>query len=118
MSYVQGMLAAVREDRKQDYIDHAIGAWPIFREHGCLSMQENWGVDVPDGTVTSFPMAVKAEDGEAVVFTWMIWPDKDTCDRAWQAIMTDPRMEQMGDMPFDGQRLMWGGFEPIVTETA
>jgi uncharacterized protein YbaA (DUF1428 family) len=114
MSYVQGFLLAVPEDRKEAYREMARKAWEIFRDYGCLSMRENWGVDVPDGKVTSFPMAVKLEPGEVVVFSWMEWPDRETCDRASKAMLDDPRFDNPGEMPFDGMRMMWGGFEELV----
>jgi uncharacterized protein YbaA (DUF1428 family) len=119
MSYVQGFLAAVPAGRKDDYKRHAEAAWPIFEKLGCVSMQENWGVDVPPGTLTSFPQAVKLEPGEVVVFSWMIWPDRATCDAAFERMMSDPEMMAgMGEMPFDGARLMWGGFEPLTMASA
>lgn len=119
MSYVQGFLAAVSSDRKDDYKRHAEAAWPIFEKLGCLSMQENWGVDVAPGKVTSFPQAVKLEEGEVVIFSWMIWPDRATCDAAWEKMMSDPDlMAGMEDMPFDGMRMMWGGFEPLTSSHA
>ncbi|WP_208351068.1 DUF1428 domain-containing protein [Pseudaestuariivita rosea] len=114
MSYYQGFLLAVPNQNKATYKKHAEACWPIFEEYGCLSCNENWGVDVPDGKVTSFPMAVQKKDDETVVFSWMEWPDKETCDTAWDKIMQDPRMQEMGEMPFDGMRMMWGGFEPLV----
>ncbi|WP_422074827.1 DUF1428 domain-containing protein [Tranquillimonas rosea] len=114
MSYVTGFLLAVPAANKAVYREMAETAWRIFEEHGCLGMQENWGVDVPDGKVTSFPMAVKRKDDEVVVFSWMIWPDKKTCETAWEAMMNDPRMAEMKDMPFDGMRMMWGGFEELA----
>lgn len=115
MSFVQGFLLAVPEARKEDYRRHAEASWPIFRRLGCLAAQENWGVDVQPGKVTSFPQAVRLEEGEAVVFAWMVWPDKATHDAAWERIMTDPAIQaEMGaEMPFDGMRMMWGGFEPL-----
>ena len=70
--------------------------------------------DVPKGEVTDFYRAVKAEDGEKVVFSFIEWPDKETRDQAWQKIMADESLKPEGDMPFDGQRMFWGGFEPIV----
>jgi len=119
MSYVQGFLAAVSADRKEDYKAHAEAAWAIFEKHGCLSMQENWGADVQPGKLTSFPQAVKLEEGEVVVFSWMIWPDRATCDAAWDKMMADPEMMAgMGEMPFDGARMMWGGFEPLTSAGA
>ncbi|MEM8821978.1 MAG: DUF1428 domain-containing protein [Pseudomonadota bacterium] len=121
MSYFGGFLAAVPDANKEAYIAHAQAAWDkIFKPMGALSMVEAWGDNVPDGKVTSFPMAVKAKDGETVVFSWIEWPDKATHDAAGEKMMSpdfDPGME-VSEMPFDGMRLMWGGFEPIVQERA
>ncbi|NNF91333.1 MAG: DUF1428 domain-containing protein [Boseongicola sp.] len=114
MPFVNGFLLAVPEKNKERYRDLAETSWEVFRDNGCLSMRENWGVDVPDGKVTSFPMAVKAEPGEIVVFSWMEWPDKETADKGMRAAFEDPRMEAFKEMPFDGMRMMWGGFEPLV----
>jgi uncharacterized protein YbaA (DUF1428 family) len=86
---------------------------PIFQEYGATRVMENWGDSVPDGKVTDFKRAVQAKDDEAVVFSWIEWPDKATCDAASEKMQTDERWKQMGDMPFDGMRMMWAGFEPI-----
>ncbi len=118
MTHITGFLAAVPTANRDAYRAHAERAWPIFREHGCIGLHECWGVDVPDGEVTSFPMAVKRAEDETVVFSWMEWPDRETCDRAWAAIMADPRMASLEPMPFDGRRMMWGGFEPILRTRA
>lgn len=112
MTYVTGFLLAVPTANKAAYRKMTEAGWPVFADHGCLSVQENWGVDTPDGEQTSFPMAVKRKPDETVVFSWMTWPDKETCDRGWEAVMQDPRMAGM-DMPFDGMRMMWGGFDAI-----
>ncbi|HRW14837.1 MAG: DUF1428 domain-containing protein [Rhodobacteraceae bacterium] len=114
MTYVSGFLLAVPTENRAAYVAMAEKGWEMFRKHGCLSLRENWGVDVPDGKVTSFPMAVKKKEDETVVFSWMEWPDKATCDRAWEAMMKDPAMQDMGEMPFDGTRMMWGGFEELA----
>jgi uncharacterized protein YbaA (DUF1428 family) len=114
MTYVTGFLLAVPAANKEAYRAMAEKTWDLFREYGCLAMRENWEADVPDGTVTSFPMAVKKGAEEVVVFSWMEWPDRSTCDRAWEAMMKDPRMAAMGEMPFDGKRMMWGGFEELL----
>jgi uncharacterized protein YbaA (DUF1428 family) len=116
MAYINGFLLAVPNSRKEEYRKMAEGAWKMFQEHGCLSVRENWGVDVQDGKVTSFPMAVKKQDDETVVFSWMEWPDRETCEKGWEAVMKDPRMadQKPEDMPFDGMRMMWGGFEELV----
>lgn len=118
MSYVSGFLLAVPNANKEAYRKSAETAWAIFKEYGCLELHENWGVDVADGKVTSFPMAVKKKDDETVVFSWMLWPDRKTCDEGWAKMMKDPRMANMPEMPFDGMRMMWGGFEPLFTARA
>ena len=117
MSYVQGFLLAVPDANKSAYTEIAKASAKVFRDNGALSVMEAWGADVPDGKVTSFPMAVKLEAGETVVFSWIIWPDKATADSGMAASM--PQLEalmgsDMSKMPFDGTRMMWGGFEPIV----
>ena len=115
MTYVSGFTAAVPATNKQAFIDHARIAAEVFREHGALSVVENWGVDVPDGEVTSFPMAVKCKPDEVVVFSWITWPDKASCEKAMEAMMTDPRMSpDTNPMPFDGQRMIFGGFETVL----
>ena len=115
MTYVTGFLTPVKSEDKARYVKSAQASWPLFQKYGALSQVETWGEDVPDGKLTSFPMAVKLEDGEVVVFSWLIWPDKKTADDAWAKMQDDPAMANM-DMPFDGKRMMWGGFETIFDE--
>ena len=112
MSYIDGFVAAVPTASREAYRAYAARMAPIFREHGATGMVECWGDDVPDGKLTSFPMAVKLEPGETVVFSWTLWPDKATRDAGWAGLMADPRMG--GDMPFDGKRVIYGGFEMIL----
>ncbi len=112
MSYVSGFLIPVKEEDKARYIAAAKASWPLFQEYGALEQVETWGDNVPDGKTTSFPMAVKLEPGEVVVFSWLKWPDKATADAGFDKMMQDERMKDM-DTPFDGKRMMWGGFEPI-----
>jgi uncharacterized protein YbaA (DUF1428 family) len=112
MSYVTGFLTPVPVANKEAYIAAAKQGWEMFKGYGALSMVECWGDDVPDGKVTSFPMAVKKKEDEVVVFSWLIWPDKKTAQDGFAAMMQDPAMEDM-QMPFDGQRMMWGGFVPV-----
>jgi uncharacterized protein YbaA (DUF1428 family) len=114
MAYVEGFVLAVPTARKEEYRKHALAAWPIFKDHGALKMVETWGDDVPDGKVTSFPMAVKKEADETVVFSWIIWPDREGRQKGQEGMMNDPRMEGMNCMPFDGKRMIFGGFEIIV----
>lgn len=112
MSYVSGFLSPVKVEDKARYIASAKATWTLFKEYGALEQIETWGEDVPDGKLTSFPLAVKLEPGEVVVFSWVKWPDRATCDTAWQKMMEDPRMKDM-DMPFDGKRMMFGGFQAV-----
>ena len=112
MSVAQIMVAAVPTAKKEAYLAHAKQMLPLVRKHGALAVAENWGVEVPDGEVTSFPMAVKCKSDETVVVSWIIWPDKVTQDQAWEDMM--PEMQKMGDMPFDGQRMIFGTFDTVL----
>lgn len=117
--YVQGFLLAVPEDKKDAYQDVAERFFAIAKDFGMLSQVECWEVDVKDGHTTDFRRAVKIEPGEKVVFSWTTWPDKATADAAHDKMMADPRMDEFGDdMPFDGKRMIYGGFEPLVELTA
>ncbi len=113
--YVQGFLIAVPEGKKDAYRDLAARAADKFAEYGVTEIMEAWEEDVPDGKVTDFRMATKAEPGEKIVFSWMIWPDKATCDAAGEKMHEDEFWSQDMDMPFDGKRMMWGGFSPLFT---
>jgi uncharacterized protein YbaA (DUF1428 family) len=117
MTYVEGFVAAVPAANKTAYIQHAATAAPLFKEFGASRVVETWGDDVPDGKVTDFKGAVKAKKDEVVVFSWIEYPSKEARDAAHERIMSDPRMKEMGaSMPFDGQRMIFGGFVPIVEE--
>lgn len=117
MNYVDGFVAAVPAANKDKYIEHAKQALPLFKEMGVIRMVECWGDDVPDGKVTDFRRAVQAKGGEVVLFSWMEWPDKKTRDAGMEKMMKDPRFEAMGaDMPFDGKRMIFGGFLPVLDE--
>jgi len=115
MTYVDGFVAAVPTANKQKFIDHAQKGDSVFVEAGAIRVLECWGDDVPAGSVTDFRRAVKAEDDETVVFSWIEWPDKATRDEGMQKVMDDPRMQpDENPMPFDGKRLVYGGFSPVV----
>lgn len=117
MGYVEGFVLAVPTANEADYRKHAEEAAPLFKEFGVGRMVECWGDDVPVGKVTDFRGAVKAEDDEVIVFSWFEYPSKAVRDAAHQAMMSDPRMEKMGEaMPFDGKRMIMGGFAPILDE--
>ena len=113
MSYVDCMIAAVPTADRQRYLEHATRAVEVFKRHGATRLVENWGDEVPDGKLTSMPMAVKCRPEETVVVSWIVWPDKATRDAGMQGVMGDPDMAA-NPMPFDGERLIHGGFETIL----
>ncbi|MCZ8373948.1 MAG: DUF1428 domain-containing protein [Beijerinckiaceae bacterium] len=115
MSYIDGFVAAVPTANREAYLEHATLMAGIMKEFGAIRSVECWGDDVPDGKLTSFPMAVKAEPGETVVFAWLVWPSKAVRDAGWARMMQDPRMQPGANpMPFDGKRLIYGGFEMVL----
>ena len=115
MTYVDGFVAAVPTANKDAYIKHAETSAALFKEHGALSIVECWGDDVPEGKHNSLHTAVMRKDDETVVFSWVTWPDKAMRDAGWQKLMADPRMQpDVNPMPFDGSRLIYGGFQMIV----
>ena len=116
MSYVDGFVIPVPANGKQAYLHMAAKAAPIFHEHGATRVVECWGDDVPDGKVTDFRGAVKAEEGENVVFSWIEWPSKEARDAGMAKVMTDERMQPDGAMPFDGKRMIYGGFAPMLDQ--
>jgi uncharacterized protein YbaA (DUF1428 family) len=115
MTYVDGFIAAVPTANREKFKRHADAAADVFKENGALKVVECWGDDVPEGQVTSFPMAVKRKSDETVVFSWIIWPSREMRDKGMKALMSDPRMQpDKNPMPFDGKRMIFGGFVPIV----
>jgi uncharacterized protein YbaA (DUF1428 family) len=116
MSYVDGFVIPVPANGRQAYLDMAAKAAPIFHEHGAIRVVECWGDDVPDGKVTDFKGAVKAEEGENVVFSWIEWPSKEVRDAGMAKVMADARMHPDGAMPFDGKRMIYGGFAPMLDQ--
>lgn len=117
MRYIDGFVAAVPNANKKEFIEHAKAMSSLFKEYGALKQVECWGDNVPDGELTSFPLAVKKKPDETVVFSWIVWPSKDAREAAWAKMMDDERMKPENlAMPFDGKRIIYGGFE-IVFET-
>jgi uncharacterized protein YbaA (DUF1428 family) len=115
MPYIDGFVAAVPTANKAAYKKHAEDAAAVFKEHGALKLVECWGDDVPPGEVTSFPMAVKCRDDETVVFSWILWPSREARNAGMEKAMTDRRLQpDVNPMPFDGKRMIFGGFEMIV----
>ena len=115
MHYVDGFVAAVPTARREEYLAYATKFADVFKKHGALRVVETWGDDVPEGKLTSFTMAVKREPSESIVFSWITWPSKDARDTAWKALMEDPAMQPGATpMPFDGKRMIFGGFQMIL----
>lgn len=114
MTYVSGFVQPVPDGNKQAYVDAAREGWELFAEYGALSMMENWGDDVPEGKQTDLRRAVALEDGETTVFSWIVWPDKETAQACFATMESDERWQKL-DMPFDGKRMVWGGFETIFS---
>lgn len=110
MAYIEGFVCAVPAANKQLYIRHASTALPLIREFGVSRMVETWGDDVPEGTSTDFRRAVLAEPDEVVVFSWFVYPDRETRQKAIERMIEDPRMQAFADMPFDAKRMIYGGF--------
>ena len=118
MAYVDGYVIAVPVANKAQYIKLAMESAEVFKDHGAISVVENWGDDIPDGVLTSFPLAVRCEDDETVVFSWVTWPSKAIRDEGMKNAMSDERLAGWSpeSMPFDGKRMIFGGFETIVNE--
>lgn len=118
MSYVDGFVLAVPTINKDVYKQHAENVAIVFKEYGALKLIECWGDDVPEGEVTSFPLAVQCQADETVCFSWVVWPSREIRDEGWKKVMSDPRMQPEknpnAEMPFDGKRMIYGGFEMIV----
>ena len=120
MSYIDGFVIAVPRARQRDFIEHAKKGDSVFMDLGAERILECWEDDVPDGKVTDFRRAVQAKPDEVVVFSWVEWPDKATRDAAMakmdDLMKTDARMNpEKNPVPFDGKRMIYGGFAPVVT---
>ncbi len=118
MSYIDGFVIAVPSKNKEKYRAMAAEAAIVFKEYGATRVVEAWGDDVPDGKVTDFKLAVQAKDDEVVLFSWIEWPSKKVRDDGREKMMSDPRMqpETIADV-FDGQRMIYGGFVPLLDES-
>jgi uncharacterized protein YbaA (DUF1428 family) len=115
MSYLDGYVCAVPTDKRDEYRQHAEEAAKVFRKYGALRVVESWGDDVPEGKVTSFPMAVQCKPDETVVFSWILWPSKAVRDDGMAKFMNDPICDmEKNPMPFDGKRLIYGGFDVLI----
>ncbi len=117
MFYVDGYVLAVPTENKEAYKKVALEAAAVFKDYGAINVVECWGDDVPEGKVTSFPMAVKLEPNETVVFSWIVWPTRAVRDEGMKKSMADSRMQpNQTNMPFDGKRMIFGGFETLIDQ--
>ena len=112
MSFFDVSVCAVPNDKPDAYLAHCKGFADIARREGALAVTDTWGADVPDGKVTDFKRSVQATADETVCVGWIVWPDKAARDAAWEKLMADPEMQNMA-MPFDGKRMIFGGFDGI-----
>ena len=113
MSYVDGFVIPVPKANREQYKKLASDVSKRFKEWGALKLVECWGDDVPEGKLTSFPMAVKCEPDEVVVFSWIVWPSKAVRDEGHKKMMAEP---EPNPMPFDGKRMIFGGFEVLLDD--
>lgn len=113
MAYIDGFVIAVPHANKDAYLKQAEWFSKVVKEYGATRVVECWADDVPDGKVTDFKGAVKAKEDESVVFSWIEYPSKEVRDAANARVMSDERMNTM-QMPFDGARMIMGGFQPIL----
>jgi uncharacterized protein YbaA (DUF1428 family) len=114
MQYVDGVVIAVPTATREAYRAYAHRMGALFKEYGALAVVDCWGDDVPQGRLTSFPLAVRCEADETVVFSWVTWTSRQARDEAWRRLETEPRLRPgTSPMPFDGRRMIVGGFEVI-----
>jgi uncharacterized protein YbaA (DUF1428 family) len=114
MSYVDGFVLAVPKANREIYRARAALAAEVLKELGALHVMEAWGDEVPRGKRTDFYRAVEAEEDEVIVFSWVLWPSREARDRGNERLLQDPRMQLDDATPFDGKRLIHGGFVPLV----
>lgn len=114
--YLDGFMLAVPDDQQEAYLETAKRFAAVMKKHGMLDYVETWQDDVPEGELNSFHTAVLRKEGEKIVFSFATWPDKATRDAAWAAMETDPDLADMTpeNMCWDGKRMIWGGFKPIL----
>ncbi|MBU2874737.1 DUF1428 domain-containing protein [Marinobacter salexigens] len=117
MEYIDGCVLAVPTKNKAAYIKHATEAAKLFKKHGAIRLVECWGDDVPEGKLTSFPMAVQCKNDETVVLSWIIWPSRDARDSGMKNVMEEWQSNvDDNPMPFDGARMIFGGFQVVLDE--
>jgi len=118
MAYIDGFVAPVLPGKREAYADLAREAAKVFLDHGAIQVVECLSDDVPHGKVTDFYRAVAASDDETINFSWIVWPSRQARDDGMARVMADPRMQPQGEMPFDMQRIIFGGFEVVLDTRA
>ena len=113
--YVCGLVIPVPAEKMEAYRAWAENGARIFKSYGCLEIVETWEDYVPDGKRTDFRRAVAAKEGEKIVFTWQIWPDKESLDQAEARMHEDGALDVSGEIPFDARRMILGCFQPLST---
>ncbi|GLS44719.1 DUF1428 domain-containing protein [Methylobacterium brachythecii] len=114
MPYVDGFVIPVPKDKIEAYKELAHKARDVWMEYGALSFVECLGDDVPYGDLTSFPRAVQLKEDEIVGFSWIVYESRESRDAVNAKVMADPRMQPGPGMPFDGKRMIFGGFVPFL----
>ncbi len=118
MSYIDGILVPVPNDARESYTTWTQKMSPLFLEYGATRVFDGWGDDIQAGKINDLRTAVIATPEENVVFGWIEWPSKAVRDGAWEKIMADPRMNEGDAPPFDGKRMIFGGFAPVIDLSA
>ena len=113
MPFLDITVIPVPTANKAAYLAHSRHSTLLFKEHGAISVTECWGEDVPEGKWTDFRKAVDLKEGETVAVGWITWPDRAVREAAWEKLMKDERMVS-ADMPFDANRMIFGGFETVL----
>ena len=116
MEYIDGFVTPVQNSKKEEYVEFSKRAAEVFKDHGALRCVECWGDDVPPGELTSFPASINLGEDETVVFSWISWPSKEARDTGNEKTMADPRLNDMQNPPFDGKRMIYGGFQMVMDE--
>ena len=117
MTYFEGFIVPVPESNRDAFARHANELAPALKDCGVRRQLEAWGTDVPEGKITDFRKAVDAKADENVVFAWFEYPDRQTRDAANEKMMSNPQMAEIGgEAPFDGKRMIFGGFQAVVEE--
>ena len=116
--FIDGVILPVPEAKRAEYSDFAAKFADLFVEYGATRVVDAWGADVPDGKVTDYNRATHKQPDETIVYSWIEWPSKPVRDQAWEQVMKDERMQNQEGRPFDGKRMMFGGFTPIVDSAA